>query len=344
MWPLEHSRVHFSIRRLRTQFRAATRKELPCFAAECGFGRLGQEGNLEIGTWPRLKCTFYEQNLVLQHQPYFSKFMEGEADFRAATRKERPCFAAECGLGCLGHTGTPGWFRAATRKEQPCFAAECGPDPFGHTGALEGPFSILRLRAQFRAARRKERPCFAAECGFGRLGHTRTLEALEQPHEKNGPVLLQNVAPNPLGTHEHSRAHFSILRLGTLNQGVPKGLVQPHEKKGGHLEIGTWPKLNCTFYEQNLVLQNQPYFSRFVEGEADFRAATRKERPCFAAECGFDRRGHTWTPDGFRAGTRKERPCFAAECGPDPFGHTRALGGPFFPGLRRARFRVYSYL
>ena len=125
---------------------------------------------------------------------------------------------------------------------------------------------------------------------------------------KNGPVLLQNVAPAPLGTREHSRAHFSILRLKTPNQGVPKGLEQPHEKKGGHLEIGTWPRLKCTFYEQNLVLQNQPYFSRFMEGEAEFRAATRKERPCFAAERGLDRR----------------------ECGRDPFGHTRALEGPFF--------------
>ena len=100
----------------------------------------------------------------------------------------------------------PGWLRAATRREQPCFAAKCGPDPFG----LRVHFSILRLRTQFRAATRKERPCFAAECGFGRLGHTGTLEALEQPHEKNGPVLLQNVAPTPLGTHEHSRVHFSI--------------------------------------------------------------------------------------------------------------------------------------
>ena len=39
----------------------------------------------------------------------------------------------------------PGWFRAGTRKEQPCFAAECGPDPFGHTRALEGPFFSLGL-------------------------------------------------------------------------------------------------------------------------------------------------------------------------------------------------------
>ena len=64
--------------------------------------------------------------------------------------------------------------------------------------------------ADFRAATRKERLCFAAECGLGRLGHTGTPDGLEQPHEKNGPVLLQNVAPTPLGTHEHSRVHFLI--------------------------------------------------------------------------------------------------------------------------------------
>ena len=64
--------------------------------------------------------------------------------------------------------------------------------------------------AEFRAATRKERLCFAAECGLGRLGHTGTPDGLEQPHEKNGPVLLQNVAPTPLGTHEHSRVHFLI--------------------------------------------------------------------------------------------------------------------------------------
>ena len=85
----------------------------------------------------------------------------------------------------------PGWFRAATRKERPCFAAECGPDPFGHTRALEGPFFDPKTQNPvYSSHTRKERPCFATECGFGRLGHTGTLEALEQPHEKNGPVLL----------------------------------------------------------------------------------------------------------------------------------------------------------
>ena len=38
-------------------------------------------------------------------------------------------------------------------------------------------------------------------------------DGLKQAHERNGPVLLQNVAPTPLGTHEHSRVHF--FKLGS---------------------------------------------------------------------------------------------------------------------------------
>ena len=322
----EHSRAHFSILRLRTPSQGVPK------GLEQPHEKKG--GDLEIGTWPRLKCTFYEQNWASQSQPYSSRSIEGEAEFGAATRKERLCFAAECGLGRLGHTGTPNGLEQPHEKNGPVLLRNVAPTPLGTHEHSRVHFSILRLRIQFRAATRKERPCFAAECGFGSLGHTGTLEALEQPHEKNGPALLQNVAPTPLGTHEHSRAHFSILRLRTPNQGVPKGLEQPHEKKGGDLEIGTWPRLKCAFYEQNLVSQNQPYFSRFMEGEAEFRAATRKQRLCFAAECGRD-------PGWFRAATRKELPSFAAECGPDPFGHTRALEGPFFdPRLISVCFKV----
>ena len=156
----------------------------------------------------------------------------------------------------------PGLWRSKQTLEQRSVLLQNVAWAHRDTGHEKDPFSFLRLRTQFRAATRKERPCFAAECGFGRLGHTGTLEALEQPHEKNGTVLLQNVVPTPLGTHEHSGAHFSILRLRTPKQGVPKGLEQPHEKKGGDLEIGTWPRLKCTFYEQNLVLQNHGGRSR----------------------------------------------------------------------------------
>ena len=57
---------------------------------------------------------------------------------------------------------------------------------------------------------RKERPCFAAECGLDCLGHA-SLRMVYWGHtKKNGAVLLQNVAPTPLGTHEHSRVHFLI--------------------------------------------------------------------------------------------------------------------------------------
>ena len=93
-----------------------------------------------------------------------------------------------------------------------------------------------------------------------------------------------------------------------------------------------WPKLKCTFYEQSLVLQNQPYFSRFMEDEAEFRAATRQERLYFAAECRIWL-GPPWAhrdTESFRAATRKERLYFAIEYGPDPYGRIRALEGPFF--------------
>ena len=174
--------------------------------------------------------------------------------------KERPCFAAERGLDRRGHIWTldgleeahdkngpvllqnvawaawahkdPGSFRAVTRKERPCFAAECGPDPFGHTRALQGLFSDPttqnldpRSPEGFRAATRNERR--GPRDWYCKISHIfpglwRAKQSLEQPHEKNGPVLLQNVASTavnvaatPLGTHEHSRVHFSILRLRT---------------------------------------------------------------------------------------------------------------------------------
>ena len=140
------------------------------------------------------------------------------------------------------------------------------------------------------------------------------------------------MAPTPLGTHEHSRVHFSILSFRTPKQGVPKGLKQPHEKKGGKLEIGTWPRLKCTFYEQNLVSQKQPQFSRFPEGKQSLEQQHEKNGPVLLQNVALTALG-TQASGWFIRGTRKERPCFAAECGPDFFGHTRALEGPFFcPG------------
>ena len=41
-------------------------------------------------------------------------------------------------------------------------------------------------------------------------------ERFSGPHTKNRPVLLQNVAPIPLGTHEHSGVHFFLSWDGNL--------------------------------------------------------------------------------------------------------------------------------
>ena len=60
--------------------------------------------------------------------------------------KNGPVLLQNVALTVLG-TQASGGFIGGTRKERRCFAAECGPDPFGHTRALEGPFSDPKIRA-----------------------------------------------------------------------------------------------------------------------------------------------------------------------------------------------------
>ena len=76
------------------------------------------------------------------------------------------------------------------------------------TGSNSGPEG-QGLGSSIRATR-KERRCFAAECGLWPASGRKDPGALLGPHEKNGAVLLQNAAPTPLGTHEHSRVRFRI--------------------------------------------------------------------------------------------------------------------------------------
>ena len=98
---------------------------------------------------------------------------------------------------------------------------------------------------------------------------------------RNHAVLLQNAAPTPLGTHEHSRVHFPILRSGL-----------PLLNRVGAEFIGVTRK-------------EQPCFAaeRGLDrlGHAGLRMVywgTRKERRCFAAECGPDPFGHTRALEG----------------------------------------------
>ena len=149
-----------------------------------------------------------------------------------------------------------GRFIGGTRKERCCFAAECGPDPFGHTRALEGPFFDPKIRApstksswsRIYWSHTKRTALFCCRTWPRPPRAHKPPDGLLGAHERNGAVLLQNAAPTPLSTHEHSRVHFPILRSGL------------------------------------------PLINRVG---AEFIGVTRKERPCFAAERGLDRLGHT---------------------------------------------------
>ena len=97
-------------------------------------------------------------------------------------------------------------------------------------------------------------------------------------HERNGAVLLQNAAPTPLGTHEHSRVHFLILRSGL-----------PLLNRVGAEFIGVTRKERPC----NVALTGLgPQACGWLIG------GTRKERRCFAAECGPDPFGHTRALEG----------------------------------------------
>ena len=72
-------------------------------------------------------------------------------------------------------------------------------------------------------------------------------------------------------------------------------------------------------------------------GKSGFRAVTRKERPCFAAECCLDRRGHTWTPDVLEQAHEKNDPVL--QNWPRPlWAHTSTRGSIFL--IRAPRDRV----
>ena len=189
-------------------------------------------------------------------------------------------------------TRASGGFIGGTRKEQRRFAAECGPDPFVHTRALEGPFSDLRIRAPSTKSSwgriywspTKRTALFCCRTRPGLPWAHKPPGDLLGAHERNGAVLLQNAAPTPLGTHEHSRVHFLI-----LGSGLP-----PLNRVG-----------------------------------AEFIGATRKERPCFAAERGLHRLGHT-SPRVVYWGHTKGTALFCCRMRPRPlWAHTSTRGSIF---------------
>ena len=142
-------------------------------------------------------------------------------------------------------TQASGCFIGGTRKERRCFAAERGPDPFEHTRALEGPFFDPNLpgkdlspsvywshtkRSALFCCRRWPRPPWAHKPPDGLLA----------AHERNGAVLLQNAAPTPLSTHEHSGVRFPILTPPGRDHSP--SVYWSHTKRTALFCCRTWPR------------------------------------------------------------------------------------------------------
>ena len=154
-------------------------------------------------------------------------------------------------------------------------------------------------------------------------------------HERNGAVLLQNAAPTPLGTHEHSRVHFLILRPGLpLLNGVGAEFIGVARKERrcfaaergldrlGHasLRMVYWGHTKGTAL---FCCRTRP------QSLLAFIGATRKERPCFAAERGLDRLGHTSLRMVYWGHT-KETALFCCRMRPRPlWAHTSTRGSIF---------------
>ena len=134
-----------------------------------------------------------------------------------------------------------------------------------------------RLRAVARFSNARARAPVAdlggdpfPRCGLHQIG---LGQSLLEPHEKNGPVLLQNVASTALGTQAS----------GWFIGGTRK------ERRCFAAERGPDP------FEHTRALEG-PFFDpnpRARTSALAFIGATRKDRPCFAAERGLDRLGHT---------------------------------------------------
>ena len=195
---------------LQPEFIGVTRKERPCFAAERGLDRIGHT-SLRMVYWGRTKGTAADCGLTPlgTHEHLRVHFLilgsglpllnRVGAEFIGATRKERPCFAAERDLNRLGHTS----FRH--RKGTALFCCRMRPRPLGHTRALECPFSDqAQGGAEFIGVARKERPCFAAERGLDRVGHT-SIRMVYWKHTKETALFCCRMRPRLLWAHTSTR-------------------------------------------------------------------------------------------------------------------------------------------
>ena len=175
---------------------------------------------------------------------------------------------------------------------------------------------------QFRAATRKQRPCFAAECGLGRLGHALTPDGVEQPDERDVLVLLQNAAPTRVSTHEHSRVFGSGLQ-GVRVQNPPAQSVHFEicKRRPDFATVNSFRKM-CVFARAGGRSRggtlSQDVASTKSLGQSLLESHEKNGLVLLqnVALTAVGTQASGWSIGG----TRKERRCFAAECGPTPLG------------------------
>ena len=161
-----------------------------------------------------------------------------------------------------------------------------------------GPFPKMwpplnRVGAEFIGATRKERPCFAAERGLDRLGHT-TLRMVYWRHTKGTALFCCRVRPRPAWAHTSTRG--SVFRSYPPDKDRSQAVQFGFRKSRPDFATSNSFRKMCILLWAGGRSRGGPFpkmWPPLNRVGAEFIGATRKERPCFAAERGLDRLGHT---------------------------------------------------
>ena len=193
-------------------FIEATRKDRPCFAAERGLDRLGH-ASLRMVYWRHTKgtalfcCRTRPRPALGTHEHSRVHFLNWDPSgvtlvfARCGLQPNRVwgrvywSHTKRTALFCCRTWPRPPWAHkppdgllAAHERNGAVLLQNAAPTRFGHTRALEGPCSKLGLAGLV---------VFGQDVASSQIG---LGQSLLEPHEKNGPVLLQNVASTALGT------------------------------------------------------------------------------------------------------------------------------------------------
>ena len=220
----EHSRVHFLIltpglpllNRIEAEFIGVSRKERPKWFCCRTWPRPPRGSPWFIGIRKKFCCRPEHSRVRCHPRAPSTKsiLVGGRIYWQSLWAKRTALFCCRTLASTASGTQASGWFIGGTRRGTALFCCRMRPRPLStRCGLYPNPraksswgriyWSHTKRTALF-CCRTWPRPPRTQKPPDGLLG----------AHERNGAVLLQNAAPTPLGTHEHSRVHFLILRSG----------------------------------------------------------------------------------------------------------------------------------